>query len=279
VILVDISEPAKILELLQQGVPATTAPLNQNKIADYFFPNYDGKKIQFGRVQAGELVGDIDSMEDEFRRYYDSADETNQIIEGLISPTRLYMKEASADIHSIGEERMSGGSQPSSRDLGAKIFTYPVHPSGFIEHGHSFTTSRMSELYAWIYRLSQLGIYTYYTLNWEETARFLMTVYRNEQKPPEQHTTFKRIYRPKIHIKTEKDMTPTELEEYKFIKSLLFISSAYNLGIGEVKARAIAGSFYNIMDLSIASVSELASVEGIGDKTARRILSALGRNI
>lgn len=286
-ILADTSEPDSIVSLIRQGVPVTVSPLNQNKIADYFFGTYEGRRVQFNRVQAGELVGDVDSMEDELRRYYDSADESNQIIEGLLSPVKLYMKGAAAEVHDHSRDGRSGGgtgSRPSvgslsTRDLGGRVFTYPIQPSGFIDRGHSFTTVRMSELYAWIYRLGQLGVHTYYTNNWEETARFLMTVYRNEQKPPDSHTTFKRIYRPKVYIKTEKDMTPNELVEHKFIKSLLFLSSAYQLGIGEVKARAIASSFCNILDLATASLGELAAVEGIGTRQAGKILESLGRDI
>jgi hypothetical protein len=262
VILVDTAEPANIVKLLRQAVPVTVSPLNQNKIADYFFGNYEGKRLQFGRVQAGELIGDIDSMEDELRRYYNSTDETNQIIEGLISPVRLYMKEGSAPVsdHSY---------LVNTRDLGAKIFCYPVMPSGFIEHGHSFTTTQMAELYAWIYRLDQVGVSTYYTNNWEETARFLVTVFRNEQKPPEEHTTFKRVYRPRVQIK----------EADSFLKSLLFLSSAYKLGIGDVKAQALADKFVNILDLAMASIEEVASCEKIGNKKAKEILKALGREI
>ena len=282
-ILADTSEPDAIVRLLQQAIPESTkSPLNQNGVADYFFGNYEGKRIQFGRVQAGELVGDVDSMEDELKRYYDNADETNQIIEGLLSPVRLYMKASSAKIHSIGDEERRGGAYrtaPSSRDLGAKIFAYPVQPSGFIEHGHSFSTTRMSELYAWIYRLSQLGVYTYYTNNWEETARFLITVYRNEQKPPDEHTTFKRIYRPRIYIRSEKDMSKEELVEYRLTKSLLFLSSAYKLGIGEVKAKALANRFCNILDIALAPISELAATEGVGKTIAEKLQKSLGRDI
>lgn len=281
-ILVDTSEPDNILKLLQQSIPAAKAPLNQNKIADYFFGNYEGRTKQFGRVQAGELVGNVDSMEDELKRYYDSADETNQIIEGLLSPVKLYMKAAAAETSAIGEGMRSGGrsgSVVSTRDLGAKVFTYPVEPSGFIEHGHSFTTVRMSELYAWIYRLDQLGVSTFYTNNWEETARFLISAYRNEQKAPEEHTTFKRIYRPKVYIKHEKDMTKGELDEYRLTKALLLLSSAYNLGVGEVKARALADRFCNLLDISLASVSDLIGTEGIGKSMAEKILRALGRDI
>ena len=282
-ILADTSEPDSIVRLLQQAIPESTkSPLNQNGVADYFFGNYEGKRIQFNRVQAGELVGDIDSMEDELKRYNDNADETNQIIEGLLSPVRLYMKASSARITNIGEGMRSGGAYrtaPSSRDLGAKIFAYSVQPSGFIEHGHSFSTTRMSELYAWIYRLSQLGVYTYYTNNWEETARFLITVYRNEQKPPDEHTTFKRIYRPRIYIRSEKDMSKEELVEYRLTKSLLFLSAAYKLGIGEVRAKALASRFCNILDIALAPISELAATEGVGKTMAEKLQRSLGRDI
>ena len=281
-ILVDVSEPESIVKLLQQAVPVIKAPLNQTKIADYSYGDYEGKTHQYGRVQAGELVGNIDSMEDELRRYYNSADETNQIIEGLISPVRLYMPKASADISAHGEGKRMGGTAlttSSTRDLGAKIFAYPVEPSGFIEHGHSFTTVRMSELYAWIYRLSQFGMHTYYTNNWEETARFLIAVYKNDQKPPEEHNTFRRIYRPKIYIKHEKDMSAGELETYRLTKILMLMSSTYNLGIGEVNARALADRFCNLMNLSLSSVSEISATEGIGTRIAEKLLRALGRQI
>lgn len=281
-ILVDVSEPDTIVKLLQQAIPDTTkSPLNQHNIADYFFGNYEGKTKQFNRVQAGELVGDINSMEDELKRYYDNADETNQIAEGLFSPVKLYMKEAAASIKSLGGVGRSGATvtAPSTRDLGAKVFTYQVQPSGFIEHGHSFTTVRMSELYAWIYRLSQLGVNTYYTNNWEETARFLITVYRNEQKPPEAHTTFQRIYRPKVYIKHEKNMSKEELETYKLTKSLMFHSNAYSLGIGEVRAKALAERFCNILDIALAPVSEITATEGIGKTMAEKLQRSLGRDI
>jgi len=174
-ILVDTAEPDNIVKLLQQAIVTVKAPLNQKLMADYFFSNCEGKTRQFNRVQAGELVGNVDSMEDELKRYYESADETNQIIEGLLSPVKLYMKGAAAGTTMISGS-YAGSNAPSSRDLGARIYTYPVQPSGFIEHGHGFTTVRMSELYAWIYRLSQYGIVTYYTNNWEETARLLISI-------------------------------------------------------------------------------------------------------
>ena len=282
-ILADNAEPETIIKLLRQALPVTVSPLNKNKIADYFFGSYEGKKFQFNRVQAGELIGDIDSMEDELRRYYNSADETFQIIEGLLSPVKLFMKSGSAEVsnHTQRGGKVGGGSSSSNlssskgslvvstRDLSAAMFCYQVEPSGFIQHGHSFNTVRMAELYAWIHRLNQVGVSTYYTNNWEETARLLITIFRNEQKAPEEHTTFKRVYRPRITIK----------EADPFMKSLLFLSSAYQLGIGEVKAKVLVDRFANLFDLATSPVEEIAQCEKIGNKKAEEILTALGREV
>jgi len=60
---------------------------------------------------------------------------------------------------------------------------------------------------------------------------------------------------------------------------LMFLSSAYNLGIGEVKAKALAERFCNIVDIAMASVSDLTATEGIGKIMAEKILSSLGRSI
>ncbi|KKM76415.1 hypothetical protein LCGC14_1380300 [marine sediment metagenome] len=61
---------------------ATVMSLNQSSRADYYFGGEDGKTRQFCRVQAGELLGNIDSEEDEFRRYYESADRAIQVAGG-----------------------------------------------------------------------------------------------------------------------------------------------------------------------------------------------------
>ena len=265
-ILVDSSEPQNIVNLLKQATEVVVSPLNQHLTADYCFSNYDGKRIQWGRVQAGELVGDIDSMEDEFKRYYNSADVTNQIIEGLISPVRLFMKGGSAPIFEK-EATDIRQSRITTRDLGASIYCYHIEPSGFIPNGHSFSTARMAELYAWIYRLDQVGISTFYTNNWEETARLLITVYRNEQKAPDEHTTLKRVIRP--HISTT-DADP-------LVKALMSLSLVYKLGIGEVTAKALAGQYCSLLDIATTIESDLTSVDGVGRTTAKKLLVALGR--
>ena len=185
-LLVDSNEPEGIVKLLRQTCPVTVTNLNQLHMSDYYFSNYEGKRLQFSRKQAGELVGGIDEAEKQLADYFNNADENYQIVEGIISPDRLKIKGAAVPLEVDGH-----GGFTSTRDLGARIYSYKVEPGGFIEKGHSFTTINDSLIAAWIHRLAKAGIPTYRTINWIETARLLSAIYRNEQKPPENHSTYK----------------------------------------------------------------------------------------
>ena len=261
-LLVDSNEPANLIKLLQQSVPVTVANLNIAGMSDYWFGNYEGKSLQFSRKQAGELVGGIDEAEKQLASYYHKADKNYQIVEGIISPDKLKIKGATVPVD--GHSTVA-----STRDLGAKLFCYKVEAGGFIEKGHSFSAFNDSLLHAWIHRLAEAGIPTYFTTNWVGTARLLSAIYTNEQKPPEEHRTLQRVVRPRIHIK----------QADPFMKSLLFLSNAYQLGIGEKKAKALADRFVCILDIATASVSELMEVEGIGKSMATKILKSFGRDL
>lgn len=144
------------------------------------------------------------------------------------------------------------------------MYSYRIQPDGYIEGGHSFRVPE-SMLYAWLYRLADAGIYTFFTASWVSTAKLLVAIYNNAQKPPEEHTTLQRVIKPRIHIK----------EADPFLKSVLFLSSAYGLRIGTNKAKAITDHYVCMLDLATTSVDELVSVEGIGSKMAKNILGAL----
>jgi len=262
-ILVDSNEPDNIVRLLKQSVPVTVTNLNLLHMSDYYFSNYEGKTLQFSRKQAGELAGNVDEAEDQLSDYYHNADENYQIVEGITSPDKLKIKGVAVPIDSHDQPGIS------TRDLGSRLFCYKVEPGGFIEKGHSFSAINDSLLYAWTHRLAKAGIITYYTTNWIGTARMLSALYRNEQKPPEEHSTLRRVVRPRIHIKKAEP----------FLKSLLFLSNAYKLGIGEKKSAALAEHFCNILDLATADLNEVAAVEGIGKKIAEKILTAFGREV
>tara|TARA_R100000049_G_C1953124_1_gene102807 strand:- start:4545 stop:4922 length:378 start_codon:yes stop_codon:yes gene_type:complete len=121
--------------------------------------------------------------------------------------------------------------------------------------------------HAWIHRLAEAGIVTYFTTHWAETARLLVAIYRNEQKPPEEHSTLQRIIKPRIAIK----------EHSNFVKALVYISHTYKIGIGEEKAKALSTKFSSILDIAMADIDELCECAGVGKTIAKKLLSAIGR--
>lgn len=259
--LADSNEPDNLIKLLSQAVDTSKQDLNRQHMSDYYFANFIGKTFQFSRKQAGELVGNLDEAEDQIRDYYNQADENYQIVEGILSPVRIMS--FPLDDHSIAKGRVS------TRDLGAKIYCYQVQPNGFISKGHSFSAISVGVLYAWIHRLAQSGVTTYWTINWIETAKLLATIYRNEQKPPEEHTTLKRVIRP--HIFTH-DPDP-------LVRALMSLSIVYKIGIGEDKARALADRFVNLLDIATATREDITDTPGIGNAVANKLLHALGREV
>lgn len=254
-ILVDHSEPEELIALLRQSAPVEVMPLNQTQRSDYYFGGEDGKTRQFGRVQAGELLANIDSMEDELRRYYENADENNQIIEGIITSAPITKRDKRQSAISVRRQ-----SKPNT------LFSYKVADNGFI-HAEQAWDVGSAMLYAWLFQLDQAGVRTYYTENYVGTARLLIAIYNSCQKPPEEHTTLQRYFRPRIVIE----------EQNPFVKALMFLSSAYQLGIGEDKATKMATKYNSIFDIVMAEVDELCEVEGIGKKTAEKLLKSLGR--
>ena len=286
-LLIDSNEPDNIVKLLQQSCPVTVADLNIANMSDYFFGNYEGKRLQFSRKQAGELLSNIDDAERQLAEYYNNADENFQIVEGIISgePLATFTDKQIYAVKSGKiawrelryEPKVRISDSPTTRTP-PRILSYSYKVDvitdkesvqlGVITSGREHNIP-ISLVYVWTHRLAQMGVPTYQTLTWQGTATMLATIYRNEQKPPEEHSTLKRVVRPRIHIK----------EADPFMKSLLFLSNAYQLGIGEKKAKALADRFVCILDIATASVSELMEVEGVGKVMAEKILSSLGREI
>jgi len=222
--------------------------------ADYYFGGADGKTRQFNRVQAGELLSNIDSMEDELRRYYDSADENYQIIEGIISPVAITKKDKS--MTAISTRR---------RISSVHIYSYKMSPAGFIFGERAWDISN-TMIFAWLRGLERCGVITYYTLNWMHTAQLLSAYYRSEQKLPEEHTTLRRYYKPRIITK----------EQNPLVKALMCFSLAYKVGIGEDRATRIAAHYDSLLDITMSSVEDLASIEGLGVKVAEKLFQAIG---
>ena len=253
-ILVDTFEPGNISNLIAQSAPMTVLPLNQSHRSDYYFGGEDGKTRQFSRKQAGELLGNMDEAEDQLRDYYTQADENYQIVEGIISDVPLTKKNRSLEAISVRR-----GASPTN------LFSYKVSPSGFIFDEHSWNVSS-SMLDAWEFRLEQAGIYTYYRVNWVATAKLLVAIYKNCQKPTDEHSTLQRIIKPRIYTK----------EHNPYVETLMGIKGAR---LGEAKATTLIEYFGSPLSIFMASVEEIAEVEGFGKKTARDILRSIGREV
>lgn len=254
-ILVDTAEPEEIIPLIQQAVPVTRVNLNSAHMADYMFYSVAGKKLQFSRKQTGEIMNDLDEAEDQLKDYYNNADESYQIVEGLLSPVKL-----------SGYEVESRYTIPTIREFAGTMYSWKVEANGFVHSGipHHGVTPAM--WYAWIHRVACAGIATYFTVSQFETAKLLVALYRNEQKPPEQHSTFNRIIKPKMQMREEPD----------FVKALVFVGNAYKIPIGENRAKAIAEKYHSFFHLAMASVNDVANCKGVGQSVASRLLKAIG---
>jgi hypothetical protein len=258
VILTDSNEPQELLKAIQQTAPAQYANLNALHMSDYFFASPLGT-YQFSRKQAGELLGNIDEAEDQLRDYYYNADKNYQVVEGIISPV---------PISNFQTDYLPDDGEPSLsiRNLSTGgLYGYRVEANGY---GHGRQYKIMGSLfYAWIHRLAEAGIPTYFTLNWVETAKLLTTIYKNEQK--ENHTTLQRIIVPRITLK----------EGDNLVKMLVYLSSALHLGIGEKTAKSIGQHYGSIKDILNSDIKELTKCRDVGKITATRLLTALGKEV
>jgi excinuclease UvrABC nuclease subunit len=250
-IFVDTAEPDDIIKFIKQSVPVEVGSLNQKSIADYFFIAADGHRVQVNRTQAGELLGNIDSFEDELRRYYNSAEETYAIIEGVISPYKI-----------------TGGKMPSA--ISAKpnappgsLYAYSVSDKGFIYKERAYNVSNKM-LKSWLMQIDKCGITVFYTVNYADTAAALVAFYDNLQKT--EHSTLQRYIKPHIIVRSHNP----------HVQALVNLSQAYRLDIGEVKAEALIERFESLGRVLLAEVGELCTVEGIGQKTAEKLLQVIG---
>jgi len=262
-ILADVSEPDDIVTLIEQSVPVTRINLNQTKRSDYYFGGSESKTYQFSRVQINELLSDMDSAENELVRYYNNADQNCLIIEGIASPVAIQLGRKLKD---LGVSVRFG--KHSTSKLPAAIFTYPIADNGYSYDTKQYNRSK-SLLQAWRWRLEQSGIIVIDTVNYYDTALTLVAIYNNCQKPAGEHTTLQRYIRPKIRLS----------EHDPFVESLMSLSHAYSLNIGEEKAKAIAVHFHSLLDIAECEVGELIQCEGIGRPTAEKILKAIGREL
>lgn len=287
IVLIDLSEPQEIENLLKQSVPVTRMSLNQNRKSDYYFGGADNKTRQWSRKQAGELLSDLDEAERQLRSYYNQADENNQIVEGIISPVPLRFltdkqvammqggKLKISQLKVIPKSKVYGKARHVEEGISTRhfartdgLYSYSVGLAldgsgviGFVKNEqYHRTTSGM--LNAWIYQLTQVGIVTYFTVTEADTAKLIAAAYNSCQKP--EHTTLQRYIRPRVYIK----------EYDHHVLTLMGLDKAQ---LGETRAKALITRFGTAFDVFVAEYEDVCAVPGMGRITTEKLFDSIGR--
>jgi len=166
VLVADIFDPDYIFDLISQCVPTSRQNLEPMGWADYLWYDASSKPRHIERKQAGELVGGMDEVERQLRKYLRKRDAAlGLLIEGTICPLGN---------RSVWTQRYDDFGNPDPK--GGREFRQPYQ-----------------KVAAWLWVLDKLGVTIYRTLNQRGTAEFLVAAYRASQK--EKHTTLQRYHR------------------------------------------------------------------------------------
>jgi len=109
-----------------------------------------------------------------------------------------------------------------------------------------------------------VGIIVKHTENVRGTADVILALYQNFQTPQDEHQSLNQIFKPP---------TPT----VQLVKPSLVRRIASELpGIGWGRSAIVANHFSSVHAMILASWEEWASLDGIGKKTAQKVVQSLG---
>lgn len=163
----DVHEPTdKFLKLVSPAVPCGVTSLNENLWADYRWKDLQGRWTQVERKQWGEVLANVDSVEDQLRRHMKNQKEARLLflIEGMVC-------EDSSGVYILNPAK------------GGQVFT----------RGYRSGT-RLSRIYSWLYNASEY-VEVFQTFSYEMTCQFLVQAYNQDQKEEHQHKTFNRYFK------------------------------------------------------------------------------------
>ena len=224
---VDIAEPEAIINLIKQSAEVDILNLNINGLADYVFTSADGAIISIEKEGVAACLANTAQIEDEIRRHLQPEGRMILLIEGVPIPN--------PDGTAVCEL------------LGMHLRTLWL------------SKTRYEALIAWVHQLWENGIETIQTMNLQQSAIAITSIYNNAQKP--EHKTFKRDFRQLI------SWHPNPV-----VQSLMGIAGAR---LGEKKASLLAEHFKSLHAAVNASEEELLGV--LGKAGAGKFLKAVGR--
>lgn len=142
--------------------------LNEAGWADYRWTTAGGQVVQAERKTWGEVLANLDSVEDQLRRQRAAHPEARLlfVLEGWV------------------DEHMSGTTiiQPAAGKSG-----------GIWARGHMSGT-KLSRVYSWLYNVSEY-LEVFQTGNYAQTCQWLVAAYKQDQKQAGEKTTFHRYFK------------------------------------------------------------------------------------
>ena len=166
-LLCDVHEPVdKFLKYCSPAIPCKSEILNERLFADYKWNDLTGRVTQVERKQWGEVLANVDAVEDQLRRHKKNQPEARLLflIEGMVS-------EDSSGVYILN----------------------PAKGNNIWVKGYRSGT-RLSRIYSWLYNASEY-VEIFQTFSYEMTCQFLVQAYNQDQKEEHEHKTFNRYYK------------------------------------------------------------------------------------
>lgn len=164
---VDLNEPPRLVELLSQSVQVSVEAANDYGLADVSWVDAKHRKVSKELKWASEILSTgIDEVETQLRRELENTDDLELVVRGFWLPA-------------------PGGT-----------YTYIPRPSSrgvFMEQ--AYYKIRYDYVMGWICGLRDAGVPVTFTHDVEGTAAYLVTAYKFDQK--EEHNTLRRYTREK----------------------------------------------------------------------------------
>lgn len=164
-LMIDVHEPEDAIKLMVSSVPCSVEILNEYLFADYKWKRADGGVTQVERKTWGEILANVDAVEDQLRRHKKNQPEARLlfVLEGMVDVTM-------------------GGTYQLRAAKGGSVYV-----RGFK------SATRISRIYSWLYNASEY-VEVFQTGNYEMTCQFLVQAYKQDQKE-EPHETFQRYFK------------------------------------------------------------------------------------
>lgn len=238
-LLCDVNEPPEMFTLIQPVIQnVQVIPLNSDGYADYRWTTYEGKVKQVERKTWGELLGNVDKVEEQLSRHLTKHPQIELVflLEGLV-------------------EQTSNGSRLLHKQK-----------NGFVTKGRELRT-RLNGVYSWLY---QIGKYCeiIQTPSLVESATAICAMYKADQKNEHStlHRTIKQLnYHPDPRVVTLMGISPGlgEIRASALINQ--FISPWNVVSAGWVGEPVVKNKY------------DLTVVNGIGKVLVDNVLRNFGR--